>query len=153
MVIPRFVSLALAGRPLPVHGDGTQSRCFLHVRDVVEAVMKLAQHPGAVGQVFNLGSQEEVTIAELARRVIRIAGSRSRVQFVPYDEAYEEGYEDMPRRIPDISKIRALIDFRPTLVLDQIIRSVLDDMRRRPPAQAPPPRASSPRRHATSKAR
>jgi UDP-glucose 4-epimerase len=125
MVIPRFVSQALAGKPLQVHGDGRQSRCFLHVRDVVGALAKLIDHPGAVGQVFNLGSQEEVTIEELARRIIRVTGSSSQVELIPYEEAYEEGYEDMPRRVPDISKIRALIGFAPTMNLDEIIRSVV----------------------------
>jgi len=137
MVIPRFVSQALAGSPLQVHGDGRQSRCFLHVRDVIRALIQLVEHPGAVGQVFNLGSQEEVTVEELARRVIRLAGSASTVQYVPYEEAYEEGYEDMPRRVPDTAKIRALIGFEPTMQLDQIIRSVVESMRQQP---APPQR-------------
>jgi UDP-glucose 4-epimerase len=130
MVIPRFVAQALADEPLVVHGDGKQSRCFLHVRDAVGAIAKLMEHPGAVGQVFNLGSQEEVTIDELAKRVIRLTGSRSAIQYVPYEEAYEEGYEDMPRRVPDISKIRALIGFEPTVGLDAIIRSVVEGGRR-----------------------
>ncbi len=129
MVIPRFVGRALSGAPLVVHGDGKQSRCFLHVRDVVEALAKLIGHAGAVGQVFNLGSQEEVTIEELAKRVIQITGSTSRIEYMPYEEAYEEGYEDMPRRVPDISKIRALIGFEPTMHLDQIIRSVVESLR------------------------
>ena len=130
MVIPRFVSQALAEKPLQVHGDGKQSRCFLHVRDVVEALVKVSEHPGAVGQVFNLGSQEEVTIEELAKRIIRIVGSRSQIEYLPYESAYEEGYEDMPRRVPDTSKIRALIGFQPTMNLDQIIASVVESMRR-----------------------
>lgn len=129
MVIPRFVSQALAGTPLQVHGDGTQSRCFLHVKDVVSALVHLSEHPGAVGQVFNLGSQEEVTINGLAERVIRITGSCSQIQYIPYEEAYEEGYEDMPRRVPDISKIHALIGFSPTMSLDQIIQSVVESLR------------------------
>ena len=131
MVIPRFVSQALAGKPLQVHGDGTQSRCFVHVADVVAALLKLMDHPGAVGQVFNLGSQEEVTIEALARRVIRLTGSASPVAFIPYAEAYEEGYEDMPRRVPDIRKIGDLIGFSPTKNLDDIIRSVVEDLRAR----------------------
>ena len=136
MVIPRFVSQALAGQPLQVHGTGQQSRCFLHVRDVVGALLSVVEHPGAVGQVFNLGSQEEVTIADLAKRVIRITGSSSTVQLIPYEEAYEEGYEDMPRRVPDITKIRSLIGFEPTMTLDQIIQSVVDSMRPLSPAKA-----------------
>ena len=145
MVIPRFVSQALAGEPLQVHGNGTQSRCFLHVKDVVGALAKLVEHPGAVGQVFNLGSQEEVTIEDVAQRVIRITGSPSAIKRVPYEEAYEEGFEDMQRRVPDISKIRALIGFQPTMSLDQIIRSVVDSLqpnRPRVPQTATPARPS-----------
>lgn len=129
MVIPRFVSQALAGIPLVVHGDGKQSRCFLHVRDTVGALARLIEQPAAVGQVFNVGSQEEVTIQELAQKVIKLTGSRSKVEFVPYEKAYEEGYEDMPRRMPDISKIRQLIGFEPTLNLDGIITSVIASMK------------------------
>ena len=125
MVIPRFVTQSLKGEPLIVHGTGKQSRCFLHVQDAVGAFVKLAEHPQAVGDVFNVGSQEEVSIEELARRVIAITKSPSKIQYVPYEEAYEEGFEDMPRRVPDISKIRRLIDFEPTLTLDGIIRSVV----------------------------
>ncbi|OGX40530.1 MAG: nucleoside-diphosphate sugar epimerase [Omnitrophica WOR_2 bacterium RIFCSPHIGHO2_02_FULL_68_15] len=128
MVIPRFVSQALAGKPLQIHGDGKQSRCFLHVSDVVHALTRLMEHPGAVGQVFNLGSQEEVTIDELAKRIIRLAGGASRIEYIPYEQAYEEGYEDMPRRVPDIAKVGALIGFQPTMDLDQIIRSVVASM-------------------------
>ncbi|HEX9780143.1 MAG TPA: GDP-mannose 4,6-dehydratase [bacterium] len=131
MVIPRFVARALAGEPLQVHGDGGQSRCFLHVRDLVEALLELIEHPRAVGQVFNIGSQEEVTIEELAQRVIRATGSASPIEYIPYAEAYEEGYEDMPRRVPDISKIRDLIGFEPTLGLDEIIENVVEDTRAR----------------------
>lgn len=129
MVIPRFVSQALASQPLQVHGDGKQSRCFLHVRDVVGALIRLMEHPEAVGQVFNLGSQEEVTIEELARRVIQLTSSASTIEYVPYDEAYEEGFEDMPRRVPDIGKIRALIGFEPTMNLNEIISSVVETAR------------------------
>ena len=134
MVIPRFVSQALAGKPLQVHGDGKQSRCFLHVSDVVRALIRLIEHPGAVGQVFNLGSQEEVTIEELAKRIIRITGSASRIEYLPYEAAYEEGYEDMPRRVPDTSKIHALIGFAPTMNLEETIRSVVMSLH---PRQAP----------------
>ena len=130
MVIPRFVAQSLAGEPLQVHGDGKQSRCFLHVKDVVNALLRLVDDPRAVGQVFNVGSQEEVTIEELARRVIQITSSRSKIVYVPYAEAYEEGYEDMPRRVPDITKIRTLIGFEPTMNLDQVIHSVVDEMRK-----------------------
>jgi UDP-glucose 4-epimerase len=129
MVIPRFVGQALKGEPLIVHGTGKQSRCFLHVKDAVEALIKLIEHPQAVGDVFNVGSQEEVTIEELARRVIAVTASASPIAYLPYEEAYEEGFEDMPRRVPDISKIQRLIGFRVTIPLDGIIRSVVDAMR------------------------
>jgi len=159
MVIPRFVGQALKGAPLQVHGSGKQSRCFLHVKDVVGALVKLVDHPGAVGEVFNLGSQEEVTIEDLAARIIRITGSRSRIERVAYEDAYEEGFEDMPRRVPDISKIRSLIQFEPTYNLDAIIQDVVNDARgahltssHNEPAREivkPPSRARRARRAAT----
>ena len=124
MVIPRFVAQALQGEPLVVHGTGKQSRCFVHVQDVVGAFVKLMEHPGAVGEVFNIGSQEEVTIEALAQRVIALTKSRSRSVFRRYEEAYEEGFEDMPRHVPDISKATPLIGFRPTVSLDGIIHDV-----------------------------
>ena len=148
MVIPRFVNRALAGEPLLVHGSGKQSRCFLHVTDAVEALVRLMDHPQAVGQVFNIGSQEEVTIEGLAQRIIRIARSPSRIEYVPYEQAYEEGFEDMPRRVPDISKIRALIDFEPTVALEDIIRSVIADWQ---PPTPPPPGADQPGRATAAK--
>ena len=135
MVLPRFVGQALAGKPLHVHGDGRQSRCFLHVTDAVGALRKLMEHPRAVGEVFNLGSQEEVTIEELAKRVLRVTKSPSRVEHIPYEAAYEEGFEDMPRRVPDIGKIRALIGFEPTMSLNHIIESVVGELRRSSPPQ------------------
>jgi UDP-glucose 4-epimerase len=141
MVIPRFVSRALEGEPLQVHGDGGQSRCFLHVRDAVGALARLMEHPRAVGEVFNLGSQEEVTIGELASRVIRISRSVSRIEHIPYEAAYEEGFEDMPRRVPDISKIRALIGFEPTMTLDEIIESVVHERRAHQPQASPATRS------------
>lgn len=126
MVIPTFVKQALAGRPITVYGDGTQSRCFGYVGDVVGALVGLMDHPDAVGQVFNIGSNEEVSILELARRVKSITDSPSEISFLPYDEAYEEGFEDMPRRIPDITKVGELVGFRPTKKLDEILQSVVD---------------------------
>jgi UDP-glucose 4-epimerase len=126
MVIPTFVKQALAGRPLTVYGDGQQTRCFGYVGDVVGALVKLMDHPGAVGQVFNIGSNEEVTILELAERVKGLTSSESEITFVPYDEAYEEGFEDMPRRVPDIAKINALVGFQPEMKLDGILQSVID---------------------------
>jgi UDP-glucose 4-epimerase len=129
MVLPTFVRQALDGQPVTVFGDGTQSRSFTYVGDVVEALIALATEPRAVGEVFNIGNPVEVTIHGLAQRVIRAAGSESPIQFVPYDQAYEEGFEDMPRRVPDISKIHALIGFEPKIELDEIIRRVVDHMK------------------------
>jgi UDP-glucose 4-epimerase len=107
----------------------------MHVRDVVSALVRLIEHPGAVGQVFNLGSQEEVTIEEVAKRVIKLSASRSKIEYIPYEQAYEEGYEDMPRRVPDTTKVRALVGFEPSMNLDEIIQSVLSSQR---PVAAPP---------------
>ena len=146
MVIPRFVSQALAGTPLQVHGDGNQSRCFLHVQDVVGAFIKLMEHPKASGEAFNIGSQEEVTIEQLAKEVIRLAKSRSSLVYVPYEEAYEEGFEDMPRRIPDITKIHRAIGFAPTRTLDEIIMNVVDDLAGRAGTPGQAAKAARPRR-------
>src|SRR5437762_7156787 len=132
MVIPTFVKQALTGRPITVYGDGKQSRCFGYVGDVVGALIKLMDHPEAVGQVFNIGSNREITIFDLARRVKELTNSKSEIVFVPYDEAYEEGFEDMPRRVPDIRKVNALVGFRPEMKLDGILRSVIDYQSGRP---------------------
>ena len=129
MVVPRFVKQAIAGRPLTVFGDGKQTRCFCHVADVVGALMKLVDTPSSVGEVFNIGSTEEVSILQLAETVKRMASSSSEIVFVPYDEAYEEGFEDMPRRVPDTTKIDQLVGFSPTFTLDGIIRSVIEYQR------------------------
>ncbi|PYT04404.1 MAG: nucleoside-diphosphate sugar epimerase [Acidobacteria bacterium] len=126
MVIPTFVKQALSGRPITVFGTGEQTRCFGFVKDVVGALIKLMERDEAVGEVFNIGSNEEVSIMELARRVRELTGSNSEIVTVPYDEAYEEGFEDMPRRVPDISKVGALTGFRPTVTLDQILQSVIE---------------------------
>ncbi|MDT5293240.1 MAG: UDP-glucose 4-epimerase [Acidobacteriota bacterium] len=126
MVIPTFVRQALAGRPLTVYGTGEQTRCFGYVGDIVGALVALMDKEEAVGQVFNIGSNEEVSIMELARRVKELTGSKSEIVTVPYDEAYEEGFEDMPRRVPDISKIGDLVGFRPTVTLDRILQSVIE---------------------------
>ena len=126
MVIPTFVKQALAGRPITVYGNGKQSRCFGYVGDVVGALVKLMDHPDAVGQVFNIGSNIEISILELAERVKQITQSDSEIQFVPYDEAYEEGFEDMPRRVPDITKVSELVGFRPEISLDGILEQVID---------------------------
>jgi UDP-glucose 4-epimerase len=126
MVLPTFVRQALGGQPLTVFGDGRQSRSFTYVGDVVNAFIALASEPRAVGEVFNVGNTNEVTIRELADRVKRLTQSDSLIHYVPYEQAYEAGFEDMPRRVPDISKIKALIGFQPTLELDDIIRSVIE---------------------------
>lgn len=132
MVIPRFVQQALKGEPLTVHGDGKQSRCFLHVKDAVAGLCALMDLPQAAGEAFNIGSQEEITIGELAQRVIGSTGNRSSLSFIPYDEAYEEGFEDMPRRVPDISKAKRFIGFSPTYRLDDILTNVIDYYRPQP---------------------
>ena len=126
MVLPTFVRQALAGEPITVFGDGTQSRSFTYVGDVVDALVRLAQDSRAVGQVFNIGNTEEITIRQLAERVRSLTESRSSIRYVPYDEAYEAGFEDMPRRVPDIAKVRELIGFEPRVPLDDIIRRVVD---------------------------
>ena len=131
MVLPTFVRQALAGQPLTVFGDGNQSRSFTYVGDVVEALIRLVGEPRAIGEVFNIGTVGEVTILELAHRVIAATGSASPVHLIPYDQAYEEGFEDMPRRVPDITKINALIGYTPRLDLEDIIASVVTYMRDR----------------------
>jgi|SRR5579859_3320948 len=130
MVVPRFVRQALLNEPITVYGDGQQSRCFGYVEDVVRGVIALSEEPRAVGQVFNLGSTSEITIEKLARRVISLARSKSKLVFVPYDKAYESGFEDMRRRVPNISKARKLVGYRPTVGLDEIIRLVAADIRK-----------------------
>jgi UDP-glucose 4-epimerase len=125
MVVPNFVKQALLGHPLTVFGDGTQRRCFTYVSDVVGALVRLADQEGAVGQVFNIGnSREEITILDLARRVKERTRSSSEIVLVPYAKAYEEGFEDMPRRVPDTSKLTALIGYAPQVHLDEILDRV-----------------------------
>ncbi len=125
MVVPRFVRAALRGDPLEVYGDGRQSRCFTDVADVTGAVAQLAVHPTAVGQVFNIGSTQEVTIRDLAERVIALTGSPSTIHMVPYSEAYAPGFEDMRRRVPDLAKIHQLIGYTPCYTLDDILQRVI----------------------------
>jgi UDP-glucose 4-epimerase len=130
MVIPNFVKQALLGHPLTVFGDGSQSRCFTYISDVVDALIKLADHPDAVGEVFNIGNgKEEVTILDLAHRVKARAASRSEITLVPYDKAYEEGFEDMPRRLPDTTKLCRLIGYEPRVHLDEILDHVIEYFR------------------------
>ncbi len=119
MVIPRFVQWALRGEPIQVYGDGKQSRCFTNVRDVVQAIIGLADAPQAIGQVYNIGSTEEITIYDLAVRIREKTGSESEIVLVPYERAYAKGFEDMRRRVPDISKIRRTIGWEPTIPLDE----------------------------------
>ena len=129
MVIPNFVRQALAGEPITVFGDGTQSRAFTHVADVVRALIALMHEPKAIGQVVNIGNTEEVTMHALAERVRALAGSSSTIRLIPYDEAYESGFEDMPRRLPDLSKIRTMIGYEPRFSLDDILVHVIEYFR------------------------
>jgi UDP-glucose 4-epimerase len=129
MVIPNFVRQALAGEAITVFGDGTQSRAFTHVTDVVQALIALMQEPQAIGQVINIGNTEEVTMTALAERVRALAGSNSPIKLIPYDEAYESGFEDMPRRLPDLTKIQAMIGYRPRFSLDDILAHVIEYFR------------------------
>jgi UDP-glucose 4-epimerase len=128
MVVPRFVHQALRNEPLTIYGDGNQTRCFCAVTEVVDGIIALSEHPEAFGKVFNLGSTEEVSIRHLADLVVTITGSSSPVEFVSYDIAYEEGFEDMQRRVPAISRANELVGFAPSVGLDDIIRSVIDDL-------------------------
>ena len=130
MVVPRFVHAAIKNEPIQVHGDGTQSRCFGHVYDIVEGLTKLLQAPNCFGQVINLGNSEETSIKQLADRAIELTGSSSEIQLVPYEEAYGEGFEDMQRRVPSLDKAKQLIGYQPTRSLDDIINDVADEFRR-----------------------
>ncbi len=129
MVIPSFVRQAIAGHPITVFGDGTQSRSFTYVGDVVGAMLTLAVEPRAVGEVFNIGNGREITIMDLARKIKAMTGSDSEIVTIPYDEAYEAGFEDMPRRVPDLRKIRSLIGYEPRVQLDEILTRVIDSFR------------------------
>jgi UDP-glucose 4-epimerase len=127
MVVPRFVQAAVRNEPIEVHGDGSQSRCFGHVADVVEGLYKLLDDPCCFGQVINIGNDEEVTIKGLAERAIELTGSSSEIRFVPYSEVYGEGFEDMRRRVPSLEKAKRLIGYKPTRTLDDIINDVARD--------------------------
>lgn len=131
MVIPRFVSAALEGKPLLVHGDGQQSRTFCDVSDAVSALQKLIEEPQAFGQVFNVGGKDEITILELARRVVALTGSKSEIRMIPYDLAFAgtEGFEDMRRRVPDLSKIRGLTGYEPRHGLDSILARIVASLK------------------------
>jgi UDP-glucose 4-epimerase len=125
MVIPRFVQQALAGAALTVYGDGQQTRCFCNVQDTLRAVIALAHDPNAVGEIFNIGSQEEVTIRALAERVLARTGAAGPIQMIPYEEAYEKGFEDMSRRVPSIAKIKIAVGWEPRIALDQTLDEVI----------------------------
>ena len=125
MVVPRFVKWALAGEPIQVYGDGKQSRCFANVSDVVQAIAALANNEEAVGNVYNIGTQEEISIYDLAKRVKALTGSQSEIKLIPYEQAYEAGFEDMHRRMPDIRKIKQAIGWEPSKQLDQTLEEII----------------------------
>jgi UDP-glucose 4-epimerase len=129
MVLPSFVRQALANEPITVFGDGTQSRSFTYIGDVVGCLMKLVKEPRAVGQVFNIGNKEEVTILKLAEMVRELTASSSKIVFIPYDKAYEAGFEDMPRRVPDLTKVHQLTGYEPKVQLNEIIMRVIEYFR------------------------
>jgi UDP-glucose 4-epimerase len=129
MVVPGLVRQALCGQPLTVYGDGKQSRCFTHVRDSIRCQVALMNEPRAIGQIYNLGGSQEVTIEELARRVLHLTKSNSSIQYIPYEEAYEAGFEDMRRRVPDTTKLRKLLGFGPDTPLDDIITDIIASFR------------------------
>ena len=131
MVIPRFVDWALAGEPIQVYGSGRQTRCFCNVADTTRAIIGLVEEPAAVGEIFNIGTTQEVTIDDLAQRVKAMTGSSSEIVYVPYGQAYAPGFEDMDRRVPDIGKISRLIGWQPTLNLEQTLGQVISDRQSR----------------------
>jgi UDP-glucose 4-epimerase len=128
MVLPRFVSAALCGAPLQVYGDGRQTRCFCHAADVTDALVRLMDRPAAVGQVFNLGSDQEISINDLAQRVLSICASSSPIEHLSYEKAYGQRFDDLLRRVPKLDKVRSVIDFQPRFSLDQIIHSVKESL-------------------------
>ena len=127
MVVPRFVGQALQNLPITIFGDGLQTRCFCYVGDVVDGLVALSEHADAVGQVFNICGTEEISIRDLALRIIELAGTRSALEFIPYDVAYEEGFEDMVRRVPNTERAKRMVGVEPSVNLDDIIRLVIDD--------------------------
>lgn len=129
MVIPRMVGQALRGEPITVYGDGSQVRCFTYVADVVDALIALAEQPQAEGQIYNVGNNQAVTITELATRIKALSGSSSEIVYIPYEQAYEAGFEDMRVRVPDLSKIKQLIGYQPKFSLDEILQKVIDHTR------------------------
>lgn len=127
MVLPNFVNQALAGEPITVYGSGEQSRCFCHVKDSVEAIVRLTNNPAAISQVFNIGNDQEISITGLAEKVKLATGSSSEIQNVSYQNAYAQGFEDMQRRVPDVSKLERFTGYRPRTTLDQIINDVIEE--------------------------
>ena len=125
MVVPSLIKQALSGNNLTVYGDGSQTRCFTHVADAAQALIRLAEHPEANGSVYNIGSTDEISVLDLAHRIKRLTGSNSQIVFIPYSQAYEEGFEDMMRRVPDLSKINHLIGYAPTMCLDEILTDII----------------------------
>ena len=131
MVVPRFVEQALTGKPLTVYGDGTQTRCFAYVGDVVDALIKLTEEPQAEGEVFNVGNDREISIRQLAEMVIERTGSRSTIEFIPFERAYDENFEDLQRRVPDLTKIRHLLNYTPRVSIEEIIDRVATYLKER----------------------
>jgi UDP-glucose 4-epimerase len=129
MVIPRLVQQALKNQPLTVYGDGKQVRCFTYVQDVVAAAARLMETPKAIGQVFNIGNTEGIAIGELAEKIKALTGSKSEIVLIPYDKAYEEGFEDMRIRVPDLSKANRVIGYEPKVKLDEILKRVIEYFR------------------------
>lgn len=126
MVVPRFVRQALRGEPLSVHGNGKQTRCFGYVGDVIEGVIKIMAHRKSAGEVYNLGSDKEISIKDLAKKIIKLTGSNSKIEYISYKKVYAEGFEDMARRKPDISKVRTLIGYKPKTTLDDVIKKIIE---------------------------
>lgn len=125
MVVPRLVQQALKGEPLQVYGNGQQTRCFADVLDIIEAIFQLSQHPGAVGEIFNIGSTEEISIYQLAELILKLTGSRAPIQLVPYEVAYAKGFEDMQRRVPSLEKIQKLIGYQPKYTLKDTLKRII----------------------------
>jgi UDP-glucose 4-epimerase len=146
MVVPRFVRQALANEPITIYGDGEQSRCFADVSDIIGAVIKLSSHPAAIGQVFNIGSTEEVTIRQLAEKVIQATVSQSKIVYMPYEEAYAPGFEDMRRRVPALDKINQLIGYAPRFSLEDTLKRVIDYERQQVVKQSKEPTLPRPSR-------
>jgi UDP-glucose 4-epimerase len=130
MVVPRFIRQALLDHPIEIYGDGKQSRCFTHVMDVVDGVIALSDNDKAVGEIFNIGSEEEITIEELAKKIKAMTRSKSAIEYVPYEKAYEEGFEDMRRRVPDLTKIKNLIGYKNSVTLHELLKLTIADFQK-----------------------